>query len=131
MEEHWYYLHTNGELIHKRTWPGEDGSDFVKKIWRCDPTDRENAWTIIIESLGLGANVDRIRELAAKWGCDARDFTQFLIRRPNPSEEIKRGGEAFLRQVAKLEPDAYWDWLGSTPKGSEPDFSKMPTPAAA
>jgi len=33
----WYYLHTNGDLIFKRTEPESD-SPFVRKVWPIDTT---------------------------------------------------------------------------------------------
>ena len=65
----WYYLHTNGELIYKRDLDGTAAdireSDFARALWPMDPTDRESAWTILVEALALGANEERIAELEA------------------------------------------------------------------
>lgn len=113
MDEHWYYLHANGDLIHKNAWPGEDNSPFVKEIWRCEPSDRANCWGIVLESLALGARVSRVKELAAKWGCDARDFAEFLIRTLNPTPRMREGADIFLREVVGLaDPETYWTWFG-------------------
>ncbi len=79
IEGGFYYLHTNGDLIWKRFRP-EDNSDFVKKIWAVDPTDRGSAWTIAIEALALGANKNRIDELAHKWGLTDKDAQEFAKR---------------------------------------------------
>lgn len=65
MDEHWYYLHTNGSLIHKRLRPDE--GDFVRKIWRLNTKDRESAWIIAVEALAMGADKQRIMELAELW----------------------------------------------------------------
>jgi hypothetical protein len=47
MRDHVYYLHTNGELIHKNYTEGIEAdfreSDFVKAFWVLDPEDRETA----------------------------------------------------------------------------------------
>lgn len=65
-----YYLHTNGSVIFKR---GDVDvsemreSDFVKAFWLFDCNGREDAWTIAVESLALGATTARIEELKAKW----------------------------------------------------------------
>lgn len=128
--EHWYYLHTNGELIHKRTWPGDDNSPFVCRIWRCDPTSRENAWTIIVEALTLGANVARIRELAAHWNCNAVDLIEF-IRRAKPTDELRDGVHKFIDQILRIDPDEFWGWLVVTPTGGTPDLKTMPKPREA
>ena len=127
--KHWYYLHTNGELIHKRTDPGEDRSDFVRRVWPCDLTDRANAWTILTEALALGARTERIRELAEKWSCDSKDLVEF-VRRATPTPELKLGVDLFIDKILLSEHERWWDWLGSTPKGSQPDFSTMPVGVA-
>lgn len=127
MNEHWYYLHTNGELIHKSTWPGEDNSDFVRKIWPCDISNRAHAWTIILESLGLGANVERVRELADRWQCDGKDLTEYMRRITDPPKAERDGIRIFLKQIIGVDPDVWFDWLAKTPKGGDPDFNSMPT----
>lgn len=76
---HWYYLHKNGALIHKRTEPDAD-SDFVRRVWSCDPSHRGNAWRIILEALDLGASHHRVKELATRWGLTKLDLAQFLSR---------------------------------------------------
>ena len=75
-----YYLHINGSLIYK---PGTESSadiresDFARALWLVDPTDRGNCWSILVEALSLGANSDRVNELAAKWECDNEDAAEF------------------------------------------------------
>jgi len=71
----YYYLHTNGELIHKAHADVCDfrESDFVRAFWPIDASDRENAWNILVEALASGASKARIQELAAKWKCDDED----------------------------------------------------------
>ncbi|MFH1721201.1 MAG: hypothetical protein ABH950_01205 [Candidatus Altiarchaeota archaeon] len=69
---HYYYLHTNGDLIHKNAIvvdadPNYFDSDFVKKVWKLDDTDRGTAWVLCIEALALGARRERILELKEKW----------------------------------------------------------------
>ena len=73
--EHYYYLHTNGDLIHKRFRP--DPSDFVKKIWKLVLTDRESAWIVAIEALAMGANKKRILELKDRWQLTDEDALIF------------------------------------------------------
>lgn len=79
-----YYLHTNGDLIYK---PGTDSvpdireSNFACGLWFVDPRDRAGAWSIVVESLAGGANPDRVRELATKWGCtdeDAEKYAEYI-----------------------------------------------------
>lgn len=84
MEKGWYYLHTNGDLVYKREL-GETAadlreSDFVKMFWRFDPLDRECAWNILIESLSLGAKIERVTELAQKWMCNNEDADRYATR---------------------------------------------------
>jgi len=75
----WYYLHTNGELIFKKYKPELD-SDFVKQIWEVIPDERESAWVICIEASALGANPERILNLAEKWGLTNEDGQTFASR---------------------------------------------------
>lgn len=75
--EGWYYLHTNGELLYKRELGGTAAdireSDFSRALWPLEPSDRAGAWRILVEGLAAGAKAERIKELAAKWGCDDQD----------------------------------------------------------
>jgi len=80
----WYYLHTNGELIYK---PDYDDiaadireSPFARSLWPVDSSDREGAWNILVEALSLGANTNRIKELAVKWGCTNEDAAHYAER---------------------------------------------------
>jgi len=85
----WYYLHTNGELIFKRFRPDE--GDFVRKIWPCDVTDRGNAWLIAIEAKALGANPQRISDLASKWGLSDEDAQNFVEHAGNQFRLFRDG----------------------------------------
>ncbi len=75
--EGWYYLHTNGALLYKRelgnTAADIRESSFARGLWPLDPSDREGAWRIVIESLAAGASRERVMEIAAKWKCDDED----------------------------------------------------------
>jgi hypothetical protein len=77
-EPHFCYLHTNGDLIFKRTRPDE--GDFVKKVWVLRPMERESAYIILIEASCLGAPMSRILELARQWNCDGADGLVFCER---------------------------------------------------
>jgi len=81
----WYYLHTNGDLIYKRELGGTAAdireSSFARGLWPFDPTNRECAWTILVEAGAAGARQARIKELAVKWQCDDKDaiiYADFL-----------------------------------------------------
>jgi hypothetical protein len=82
---HYYYLHTNGSLIHKNAVVVESDpqyfdSPFVKKVWKIDITDRKDAWLLVIEAGALGANKERIQELAKLWGLTDEDAHEFAKR---------------------------------------------------
>lgn len=127
MNTHWYYLHINGTLIHKILEP--DPSDFVVKIWKLNINDKNNAWDIIIESLALGADINQIKQLTDKWKCDKKDLILYLEDTYNNSgiTPLKRKGmHIFIKEILKIKPQKYWDWLISTPKGSIPDINTMP-----
>ncbi len=68
----YYYLHENSELIYKSDYPGiiDDfrESDLVKKWWVFYKGDKEQAELIIKEAQELGANKERVEQLAEKWG---------------------------------------------------------------
>lgn len=78
--KHYYYLHTNGDLIHKNaSVVNSDGassyfdSDFVKNWWCLDDESRLDAWNLCIFALEAGANRKRIDELIEKWGINNED----------------------------------------------------------
>lgn len=122
--EHYYYLHTNGELISKRLSP--DPSDFTKKIWRIDTENRSDAWTVILESLALGAHIERIKDLASKWDCTAKDLVEFLVRTPEPTPLLQIGFKMFIEKILEKDFNEWCNWLEATPKGKEPNYSTMP-----
>lgn len=80
----YYYLHENGELIFKPAIAYSDAdfneSDFVKGWWFVDTTHREDAWSVLVEALAMGAKKERIMELAEKWHCDDDDAKIFAQR---------------------------------------------------
>ena len=80
-EPSWYYLHANGELIHKRREVEPDApAGFVLAVWAIDPGRRETAWRLLTESLALGASIAQITALAAQWGCDDADALEYAAR---------------------------------------------------
>ena len=82
--KHLYYLHTNGDLIHK---PDTDTqaadireSDFAVGLWFINTMNRADAWQLLVEALAAGANKDRVFSLATKWNCtneDAQNYAQY------------------------------------------------------
>lgn len=99
----WYYLHKNGSLIYK---PSPDAitdirdSDLALCAWPMDPGDRMGAWNIVVEGLALGANEDRVAELANKWQCgddDAEHYAKIL------GVTIDRDGDAWCAKQPSFE----------------------------
>lgn len=83
--KHYYYLHTNGDLIHKPAFVVDSDSSyfdspFVKKVWTLDTEDRGTIWILLTEALALGANKERIKELQNKWGATNDDAMIFSER---------------------------------------------------
>jgi hypothetical protein len=75
----WYYLHENKELIYKNNPDAITDirdSDLCHSAWPWDGS-RQSAWTILVEGLALGANPERIKELAGKWGCNDNDVINY------------------------------------------------------
>lgn len=83
MIQGWYYLHTNKQLIYKNSPDAIDDireSDFCESAWAWDG-ERPTAWGILVEALSLGADKERVKELAEKWGCtdtDADNYAAYL-----------------------------------------------------
>ncbi|MCV5935157.1 hypothetical protein OFO87_34110, partial [Escherichia coli] len=45
-------------------------SDLAVCSWPLDVSSRKTAWDILVESMALGANKERVNELASKWNCN-------------------------------------------------------------
>jgi len=95
MNDGYYYLHTNGDVIYKKFEPEAD-SPFVVKVWPVNVEDRAQAWLIAIEALALGARKQRIDELARKWGLTDEDALLFVkharLSNGTPAFELTRDG---------------------------------------
>jgi len=85
--KHYYYLHTNGALIHKNSSVVDSlgasdyfDSDFVVKWWVMDDESRMDAWNLCIFSLEAGAKKERIDELILKWGLTDDDAKEYCER---------------------------------------------------
>ena len=80
----WYYLHENNSLIYKKelgdTAADIRESDLAVSMWPCDPSDREMAWSCLVEALSLGATKKRIDELAELWKCSDSDAANYAER---------------------------------------------------
>ncbi len=109
MNDGFYYLHTNGEMIYKRFEPETD-STFVKKVWPIDSTSRLNAWKIVLEGFFYGAKVDRLKELSQKWDLTFEDSVELLkrTRKEERTEAMMGGLPSFVAHVFQMTPDTYW-----------------------
>ncbi len=114
--ESWYYLHTNGDLISKRTEPSRD-SPFVKRVWSLVPMDRKIAWRIILEAASLGANLDRIKELSKLWHVVPSDLRNYLIYTgmDEVNAERKNGLIIMAEQVWHIDLDELFDKVMEKP----------------
>lgn len=82
-DECYYYLHTNGELIHKGrhySWEAFDESDFVKKWWIINLQRRWDCYNMIFHAIVLGVDPKRVEELRHKWGMTDEDTIQYCLR---------------------------------------------------
>ena len=81
----YYYLHTNGDLIHKPASvvdgdPGYFDSDFVRKVWKVGLEDRAAAYLVLLEAAAMGARKDRVDQLIEHWGMTDEDCLTFAER---------------------------------------------------
>lgn len=81
----YYYLHTNGDLIHKPASavdsdPNYFDSDFVRRFWKVDLRDRGTAYLVVLEAAAMGAGKERIDDLIDHWGMTDEDCFTFVER---------------------------------------------------
>lgn len=145
--EHWYYLHTNGDLIHKRSEPEIERGGFVRRVWPFDPNNRVHAWIVCIESLAMGATVARVNELIALWELtddDAVYFAAEFASQGKPLTKFFRDGTRWCAVFADFVDlqsssagfgdrviDAYADLLRNTNAPAALEGRRMVWPAAA
>jgi hypothetical protein len=113
MKDGYYYLHTNGDLIWRNAFVVDSDvtyfdSDFVKRHWPINVKDRGTAYHLVYEALALGARIERVTELASKWGLTKEDSFEYLIRHPNPTDDETKGIDIFITEILGMEMDAYW-----------------------
>ena len=110
----YYYLHTDGDIIGRKPDAGREQdfreSSFVKFFWSIDTTNRKDAWILVVEALAMGAQINRIRELADKWGLTKEDLLEFIVRH-KPTEIQKKGMDMFIKDILLLEPQVFWNAL--------------------
>lgn len=115
----YYYLHTNGQLIPRNPTvvdsdPDYFNSPFVKRFWFVN--DRLSSWRMVLEALALGANIERVKELAEKWKFDLEDSGEFLARYnlDKLTDELRQGMSIFITKILEMDEEAYWqkikDW---------------------
>lgn len=79
----YYYLHTNGEIIHKNRhydWRGFEESDFVKQWWILDLTNRADCYNMLFRAMMLGADAGRVIFLKQHWHIDDEDTKEYCKR---------------------------------------------------
>jgi len=113
--EWYYYLHTNGDLISKNPIvldgdPKYFESPFVKKIWKLNMNDRGSLWSFTLEALANGAKVERVQQLAIRWGLTIEDSLE-MIRHVNPNKEQTLGLNIFIVKIFHMELADYWDMI--------------------
>lgn len=93
----YYYLHVNGDLIFKPGVAYNDSdfveSDFVKAYWFIDTTNREDAWTVLVEALALGAKKEHVMKLANQWECNDEDA---MIYAERVNVHVDRDGDKWM-----------------------------------
>lgn len=85
MEAGWYYLHSNGELIHRLDLGNPERilqeNESVRTFWFVgDGDDRDQAWSLLVEALAGGASYERVMKLAARWRCNDDDALAYAQR---------------------------------------------------
>jgi len=115
-ESGYYYLHSNGDLIYKNPVVVESDplyfeSDFIIRHWKMDFSNRQDAWIMILESLALGADLRRVKDLAGKWEMTFEDSLE-MLRRANPKDVnnlMRRGMSSFVEKVIEMDLEEYWE----------------------
>lgn len=110
-----YYLHTNGDLIGKNPIVLDDpdyfDSDFVRTWWTVETTDRGTLYPMIFTALAMGANKERIKELATKWAMTEHDTFEYLIRYSPRGGTDKDGLAIFIKDILGIIEDEFWEEL--------------------
>lgn len=76
----YYYLHTNGDLIHKSKhcdFSDFEESTFVKKWWIIDLDGRMDVYNMLIHASILGIKKVRLEELVKHWGITDKDAANY------------------------------------------------------
>lgn len=121
MAKHYYYLHSNGDIIGKNpnvvdSDPQYFDSDFVKKVWCIDTEDRSTAWKVVLEGLALGAQDKRVKELADKWGLTFEDSVKALTHGCINTSLLLKGLEIFTEKILGMSYKEYQDKIDEETK---------------
>lgn len=114
MNDGFYYLHTNGDLIFKPAIAVDSSeyfnSPFVKRVWPIDLKNRLCAWKIVFEALWLKCSIPRAKELVDKWGLDYKDSIEMLKRIPEEeiTADMMAGMTIFIKEILGMELNEYW-----------------------
>jgi len=76
----YYYLHTNGDLIHKSKHYDVSGfkeSSFVSKWWIIDLDKRLDVYNMLIHASRLGIKEQRLSHLIKHWGITNEDAVNY------------------------------------------------------
>lgn len=79
----YYYLHTNGDLIHKNKHcdiSDFEESPFVKKWWVINLDDRLDVYNMLIHASMLGIRKERLEGLVKHWGITDKDAINYCER---------------------------------------------------
>lgn len=118
MKKWYYYLHTNGDLINKNpvvvdSDPQYFDSSFVEKVWMIDLEERGDAWKLVLESLALGARIERVKELVEKWNLTKEDSFELLARTnadgSGVSQQMQDGLTMFVEKILGMDIETYWN----------------------
>lgn len=116
----YYYLHVNGDLIHKPEMPGilQDfaDSDLVRDYWLVDVTERGTGYVMLISAAKAGAKMGRVLDLAATWGMDGDDALKFCeVAEINVTTEKLNGAVEYTVQDSRDKAEKPHTGTGSTP----------------
>ena len=77
----YYYLHTNGDLIHKSKHADTsdfEESDFVKQWWVIDLESRMDVYNMLIRASMLGVKKERVAKLIKHWNITDSDAENYV-----------------------------------------------------
>ena len=109
MNNGFFCLYKDGRLLWQKS-PPEQKDILLKHFWPVNIDFRGNAWMVALEALAMGAKLDRIKELALKWGLTFDDSIE-LLKRMDPkkiTKEMRVGLTMFITLVLEIQINDYW-----------------------